>query len=102
MTAKLVVLYTQPGDAATFDEHYLGAHAQLTDKIPGLQRWESARFVAAPDGGEQSYFRVAELYFSDPAALQAALGSEQGQAVTGDFQAIAPPGSRVFVAVVDD
>jgi uncharacterized protein (TIGR02118 family) len=101
MTAKLVVLYTQPGDAASFDEHYLGAHKDLTDKIPGLQRWESARIVAAADGGDQSYFRVAELYFSDPDALQAAMGSEPGQAVQADFQAIAPSGSRVFVAVVD-
>ena len=63
---------------------------------------ESARIVAAPDGGEQTYFRVAELYFGDPAALQAALGSEQGQATAADFQAIAPPGSRMFVAAVDD
>jgi uncharacterized protein (TIGR02118 family) len=102
MTAKLVVLYAQPGDATAFDEHYLGVHGPLVDKIPGLQRWESARIVAAPDGGEQTYFRVAELYFSDPAALQAALGSEQGQATAADFQAIAPPGSRMFVAAVDD
>jgi uncharacterized protein (TIGR02118 family) len=77
-------------------------HGPLVDKIPGLERWESARIVAAPDGGEQIYYRVAELYFSDPTALQAALGSEQGRAAAGDFQAIAPPGSRMFVAVVDD
>jgi uncharacterized protein (TIGR02118 family) len=102
MTAKLVVLYTQPADAAAFDEHYLGVHGPLVDKIPGLLRWEGARIVAAPDGGEQTYFRVAELYFSDPAALQAALGSEQGQATAADFQAIAPSGSRMFVAAVDD
>src|SRR5450631_2307730 len=55
MTVKLVVLYTQPDDAASFDAHYLGVHGPLVEKIPGLQRWESARFVAAPDGGEQTY-----------------------------------------------
>ena len=102
MTAKVVVLYTQPDDAASFDEHYLGVHKDLTDKIPGLQRWESARFVAAADGGEQSYFRVAVLDFSDPDAVQAGMGSAEGQAVQADYQAIAPPGSRAFVAVVDD
>ncbi len=101
MTVKLVVLYTQPDDAAAFDEHYLGVHAPLVHKIPGLERFEGARIVAAPDGGEQSYHRVAELYFADEAALQAALGSEQGKATAGDYQQIAPPGSRMFVAAVD-
>jgi uncharacterized protein (TIGR02118 family) len=102
MTVKLVVLYTQPDDGDSFDEHYLGVHGPLVERIPGLQRWESARIVAAPDGGEQTYFRIAELYFSDQDALQTALGSAEGQATAGDFEQIAPPGSRMFVAAVDD
>jgi uncharacterized protein (TIGR02118 family) len=102
MTVKLVVLYTQPDDADSFDEHYLGVHGPLVESLPGLQRWEGARFVAAPDGGEQTYFRIAELYFSDPDAMGAALGSDQGKATAADYQKIAPPGSRMFVASVDD
>lgn len=102
MTIKLVVLYTQPDDADAFDEHYLGVHAPLVDTIPGLQRWEGARIVAAPDGGEQTYFRIAELYFSDQAALEGALASDAGQATSRDFQQIAPPGSRMFIAAVDN
>lgn len=102
MTVKLIVLYTQPDDRDSFEEHYLGVHGPLVNKIPGLQRWEGARIVAAPDGGEQTYFRIAELYFSDQDALQAALGSAAGQETAGDFQQIAPPGSRMFVAAIDD
>ena len=101
MPVKLVVLYTQPDDAAAFDEHYLGVHAPLVDKIPGLQRFEGARIVAAPDGGAQTWFRMAELWFADQDALGAALGSPEGQATAADFQQIAPPGSRMFVAAVD-
>jgi uncharacterized protein (TIGR02118 family) len=101
MTVKLVVLYTQPDDADAFDEHYLGVHGPLADKIPGLERWESARMVAAADRGEQTYFRIAELYFADQEALEAALGSDEGKAVGADYQQIAPPGSRMFVATVD-
>lgn len=102
MTVKLVVLYTQPDDADGFDEHYLGVHAPLVEKVPGLQRWEGARFVSAPDGGDQTYHRIAELYFTDLAALQAALGSDEGNATAGDYQKIAPPGSRMFVAAIDE
>ena len=101
MPVKLVVLYTQPEDADAFDEHYLGVHAPLVDNIPGLQRFEGARIVAAPDGGEQTFFRIAELWFADHDALGAALGSAEGQATAKDFAQIAPPGSRMFVAAVD-
>jgi uncharacterized protein (TIGR02118 family) len=101
MTVKLVVLYTQPDDAGAFDEHYLGVHGPLVAKIPGLQRFEGARIVSAPDGGEQTYHRIAELYFADAAALGEGLGSDEGKATAKDYQQIAPPGSRMFVAAVD-
>jgi len=102
MSVKLVVLYTQPDDPDDFDRHYLGEHGPLVDRIPGLQRWEGARVVAAADGGEQTYFRIAELYFADQAALEAALGSDEGKATAADFGKIAPAGSRMFVAALDD
>lgn len=101
MTVKLVVLYTQPDDPNGFDEHYLGVHGPLVDTVPGLERWEGARFVAAADGGDVSYHRMAELYFTDQASLQAALGSDEGKATAADYGRIAPPGSRMFVAAVD-
>jgi uncharacterized protein (TIGR02118 family) len=101
MTVKLVVLYTQPDDADAFDEHYLGVHGPLVDAVPGLLRWEGARFTAAADGGEQTYHRMAELYFEDMPALQTALGSDEGKATASDYGQIAPPGSRMFIAAVD-
>jgi uncharacterized protein (TIGR02118 family) len=101
MTVKLVVLYTQPEDAEAFEEHYLGVHGPLVQKVPGLQRFEGARLGAAADGGELPYHRIAELYFEDQAALQAGLGSEEGKATAQDYQQMAPHGSRMFVATVD-
>jgi uncharacterized protein (TIGR02118 family) len=101
MTVKLVVLYAQPDAPEAFDKHYLGVHGPLVEKIPGLQRFEGARLVAAADGGEQTYFRIAELWFADQDALQAALGSDEGKATAADYQEIAPAGSRMYVAAVD-
>jgi uncharacterized protein (TIGR02118 family) len=101
MTVKLVVLYTQPADAEAFDEHYLGVHGPLVEKVPGLQRFEGARFVAAADDGEMTYHRIAELWFEDQESMQAALGSDEGKATGRDYGQIAPPGSRMFVATVD-
>lgn len=101
MTVKLVVLYTQPDDGPGFDAHYLGEHGPLVDKVPGVERWEGAAFTAAADGGEQPYHRMAELYFTDMAALQAALGTDEGKATAADYQQIAPPGSQMLIAELD-
>ncbi len=102
MAVKLVVLYTRPSDAESFDRHYEDTHAVLVRKIPGLQRFESGRVTGALDGGEQTYHRIAELYFADQAAMQAAFGTDEGKATAADYQQIAPPGSRMFVEEVDD
>lgn len=102
MTVKLVVLYTQPADPAGFDEHYLGVHMPLVAKIPGLQREETGKVAAALDGGEQTYYRVTELYFADQAAMEAALASAEGAATAQDYAQIAPPGSRLLVEVLDN
>jgi uncharacterized protein (TIGR02118 family) len=102
MTVKLVVLYTRPDDPSAFDRHYFDAHMPLVNVVPGLQRAETGRMVAALDGGEQTYYRVAELYFADQAALEAAFGSDQGKAAAADYQQIAPPGSRMFAEALDD
>jgi uncharacterized protein (TIGR02118 family) len=102
MTVKLVVLYTHPDDSGAFDEQYFDSHMPLVGRVPGLQRAETARVVAAADSGEQTYYRVTELYFADQGALDAAFGSQEGEATVAHYQKIAPPGSRIFVSVLDD
>jgi uncharacterized protein (TIGR02118 family) len=102
VTVKLIVLYTHPSDPEAFDRHYLDTHMPLVNAIPGLQRAETGKITAALDGGEQTYYRVAELYFADPAAMQAGFASGEGQATATDYQEIAPPGSRMFVKILDD
>ena len=102
MTVKLVALYTQPTDAVEFEKHYLQVHAPLVRAVPGLQHFEAGRIVAAADGGDVTFARVAELSFADQAAFEAAMGSAEGQATAADFQQIASPGSRLFVVQLDD
>ena len=65
MTVKLVVLYTQPEQPEEFERHYTEQHVPLVHAIPGLQQFDAGRFVSAGDGGELSYYRIAELTFAD-------------------------------------
>ena len=101
MTIKLMVMYTQPDDPAAFDQHYLGVHVPLVEKLPGLQRFESGTITMALDGGELTYHRVAELYFADQDAMNAAFGSPEGADTAADYGKIAPPGSRMLIEVLD-
>jgi uncharacterized protein (TIGR02118 family) len=101
MTIKVVVLYTQPADPAAFDEHYLNVHMPLVAKIPGIERAETSKLVAALDGGEATYYRMAELYFPDGETMGASMSGPEGQATNADFAAIAPEGSRIYLAEVD-
>jgi uncharacterized protein (TIGR02118 family) len=102
MTVKLVVLYTMPEDPEAFDLRYRDVHGPLVEQMPGLLRWDTSRVVAAPDGGDLTYYRIVNLYFADDASLGASVSSEAGQATADDFQKFAPPGTRMFVAAIDD
>lgn len=102
MTAKLVVLYTQPDDPDVFERHYRDQHLPLVHTIPGLQRAETGRIVAEADGGDPLWYRVTELYFADRAALDTALATPEARAAASDYRAIAPPGSRLLVQSLDE
>jgi uncharacterized protein (TIGR02118 family) len=86
-----VVLYTLPEDTDAFDRRYFDIHLPLVHRIPGLRRAETGRFIDVLDGGEQTFYRVAELYFPDQATMDAGIASDQGKATAADYAKIAPP-----------
>lgn len=77
---KLVVLYRKPEiPIEEFDARYK-EHLALIGRVPGLRKAEVSRFTEAP-WGQPDYFQIAELYFDDKKALDAALHSpEMGEA----------------------
>ena len=95
---KFVVMYGQPDDPAAFDAHYAGTHVQLVEKIPGLRRFEAGKVLGTPDGGPPPFYYLAELWFDDGAALQASLGSPEGQAAGADVETFATGGATVMIA----
>jgi uncharacterized protein (TIGR02118 family) len=95
------VLYGRPEDPDGFERHYAETHTGLAKAIPGLQRFRSSQGIATPDGGAVPYQRIVELTFEDMAALQAGLGSEQGQAAIDDIPKFATGGVTIFFAEID-
>ena len=98
---KLTVLYGHPDDPDAFEEYYANTHMPLVDGIPNLQRYETARIVATPDGSEPPYYRIFEGYFEDMEQLQSGMGTPEGQATTNDIPKFATGGATLFIAEVD-
>jgi len=97
---KFVVMYGQPEDPAAFDAHYADTHVPLVEQIPNLRRFEAGKVVGTPDGGAPPFYYLAELSFDDAAAMQAAMGSAEGQAAGADVGTFATGGATVMIVEV--
>ena len=99
---KLIVLYPQPVDAATFERRYSVEHVPMVfEKIPGLKKFVAARVLGTPTGAAP-YQRVAELYFESSDSLQAAMASAGGQATVAHAMEISTGGPPVVLIAEDD
>jgi uncharacterized protein (TIGR02118 family) len=81
---KATVLYQLPGDTQAFDDYYFATHVPLVHTIPGLESFEAVVYGPGPDGSDPAFHLIANLAFADAGALQAGLGSPEGQATTAD------------------
>lgn len=95
---KLVVCYGAPEDPAAFDQHYAETHVPLVDKIPDVRRFEAGKVLGTPDGAAAPYYYLAELSFDSVEALQAAMGSAEGQAAGADVGTFATGGVTLMIA----
>lgn len=92
---KLVALFKRPADVEAFDEHYTGTHAPLMRQVPGLERMEVTRNLKA-FRGEPDYYLIAEMYWRDQAAFDAAMASDENRAAGKDLMSFA----REYVTMV--
>ncbi len=92
---KLIALYRKPEDTAEFDKHYENVHTPLVKKYPGLRKLEITRITGAPIG-ETKFYLMAEMYFDNKDAMDAALASSEGKAVTRDLMSFAADIITVF------
>ena len=84
----LVAFHDVEADAAEFDRHYNEVHAPLMSKVPGLERTELTRNLKA-FGGEPAYYLMAEMYFKDREAFDAAMASPENRAAGKDLMSFA-------------
>ena len=96
--ARLIALYKHPADRKAFDAYYFGKHVPIAKKIPGLRRYVvSTSPVATLQGADSGYHLAAILAFDSVAAIQAALGTPEGQATAADLANFAGAGVDLLV-----
>ena len=93
---KLIALYRKPADPAEFDKHYFDIHTPLVRKYPGLRKLEITRVTGAPIG-ETKFHLLCEMSFDSKDAMEAALSSPEGKAVTRDLISFAADVVTVFI-----
>ena len=85
MLKAMVLLPRRQGmSREDFERHLRETHAPLVAKLPGLRRLVLNLVLPDPNGPPPAWDAIAEDWFDGPEALQAALASPEGQAVTAD------------------
>ncbi|MFD1701848.1 EthD family reductase [Methylopila henanensis] len=98
MSVKLVVMYPKPADPKRFDSYFRETHVPLVAKMPGLKNYAFGP-SSGPDGGEGPYFWIFVGTWESKAALEAALGSPEGQTAVADIPNYSPDAPTI--AVID-
>jgi conserved hypothetical protein len=98
---KLIALYKMPADKAAFDDNYFNSHIPLAMKMPGLKKAEVSKVTGAPMG-EAPYYLMAELYFDNKEALDAAMASPEGRASAKNLMGFAKEIVSMMFAEVEE
>jgi uncharacterized protein (TIGR02118 family) len=98
---QLTVLYGHPSDTAAFDRYYQERHAPLAKRMPGLKGYTANKPASLDPQAQSPAYLIAELYFENMQALQAALQSLEGQAAAEDVSRFATGGATLLVGEVE-
>jgi uncharacterized protein (TIGR02118 family) len=97
---QFTVLYGHPQDTATFDRYFEEKHSPLAKKLPGLKGFMTHKPEPLNSQESSPAYLVAELFFEDREAFQAAMQSPEGQAAASDVENFATGGATLFVGEV--
>lgn len=103
MLKVMIFLSRHPESSAeAFDHHLRETHAPLVAQLPGLRRLVVNRVQPDPNGPPATWDAIAEDWFDNLEALQAALASPQGQAVNADAATFLDLSKLQFLLVQED
>jgi uncharacterized protein (TIGR02118 family) len=100
MQTKITVIYDNPQDPAAFEAGYQEQLA-LAQKIPGVQRIESAKVFPKEDGSPTPAYRLLDMYFTGYDAASKAVTTGEASAFVGKVFEHSTGGVRIVFADVE-
>ena len=98
---KVTVLYGHPASPEQFEKYYEHTHIPIAEKMRGVARFETTKFTPGPGGVKPAFYRMAEIYFSTDAQMQATMSSPEGQAAVADLPNFASGGVTILTGIVE-
>ncbi|HVT59700.1 MAG TPA: EthD family reductase [Thermoanaerobaculia bacterium] len=94
---KLIVMYPPPVDVEAFERVYQQEHVPMAvEKLAGKTKLVATRITASPQG-KPAFYRIAEIHFPNPAALQACAASAGGKETLAHAAKISTGGPPVIL-----
>ena len=100
MPTKITVIYDNPTDPAAFEAGY-AEQLELAKKLPGLEKWESAKVWPKEDGSPTPAYRLLDLYFADYDSASAAVTTPEAAALFPTIFGLATGGLRITFADIE-
>ena len=101
MSTKITLVYDNPADPAAFESGYRD-HLALAQKVPGVQRVESAKVWPKEDGGPTPAYRLLDLHFADYDSATQAVTTGQAGAFFSTLTDLATGGVRIAFADLEE
>jgi uncharacterized protein (TIGR02118 family) len=98
---KITALYGAPKSPEDFEKYYLGTHMPLVDKVTGIKRTELAKCISPAGAPPPPFYRVTELWFDSPEAMQKVMATPEMKKVIDDVPNFASGGATVVVSVIE-
>lgn len=83
---KLVAVWSapEPGDVDAFESYYREVHVPKATVVPGLKRIALTRIDSGLEGASAPFYRVAEMFFESPEAMEKSARSDSWNAMRDD------------------
>ncbi len=99
MTTKISVIYDNPTDPDTFEQHYAEAQERLAAALPGALRLETSKVWPKEDGTPTPKYRTVEVYFPDYDTAAAAVTTPTAHDFVTDVFRLGAPVTMLFSEV---
>jgi uncharacterized protein (TIGR02118 family) len=99
---KLIVVYPRPKDIDAFEKVYQNEHVPLAvAKLEGKTKMVATKVLASPQG-TPPFYRIAEVYFSSMADLEACAASDGGKQALAHAETISSGGPPIFLVAEEE